>query len=149
MHSNAPVDAVCATARLLPFTRQQILAAFADGRRLAAWWGPDGFSNSFELFEFRPGGRWKFLMQGPDGKTYPNESRFLAIDLDRIVIEHLSQPCFTLTVSLAEQAQGTVLAWHQAFDDPRVAAGVRHIVEPANEQNLDRLHRELMLPATD
>jgi len=147
MNSNVPADAVCSTARLLPFSRQQILAVFANGRRLAAWWGPDGFSNSFERFEFRPEGRWTFLMHGPDGKTYPNESRFLATDLDRIVIEHVSPPCFTLTVSLVEQEQGTLLGWHQAFDDPRVAAGVRHIVEPANEQNLDRLYRELALPS--
>ena len=30
-------------------------------------------------------------------------------------------------------------AWTQVFDDPAVAKTVRPIVEPANEQNLDRL----------
>jgi hypothetical protein len=36
-----------------------------------------------------------------------------------------------------------LLRWHQAFDDPQVAASIWHIIEPANEQNLNRLHKAL------
>ena len=36
-----------------------------------------------------------------------------------------------------------LLRWRQAFDDPKVVAGVWHIIEPANEQNLKRLHAVL------
>ena len=34
------------------------------------------------------------------------------------------------------------LGYHAEFEDPKVAA-VRHIAEPGNEQNLDRLHMHL------
>lgn len=136
-------DGVCATSRLLPFTQAEVHAAFADAACLASWWGPDGFRNSFELFEFRPQGRWKFVMHGPDGSAYPNESVFLATSPDRIVIRHDCQPYFTLTITLADRGGQTLLHWHQAFDDAKVAAGIRHIVEPANEQNLDRLQAAL------
>ncbi len=33
--------------------------------------------------------------------------------------------------------------WSQAFDDLALAASIWHIIEPANEQNLNRLHAML------
>ena len=106
--------------------------------------GPEGFTNRFDVFDFQPGGRWVFHMIGPDGTAYPNESVFSAIANDRhVVIRHVCQPHFTLTITLLPSGEGTLLQWEQVFDDPSVAQAVRHIVEPANEQNLDRLAAEL------
>ena len=31
---------------------------------------------TFHTFELWPGGRWRFVMHGPDGTDYPNESGF-------------------------------------------------------------------------
>jgi uncharacterized protein YndB with AHSA1/START domain len=133
-------DSTLRTSRTLPYSPGVIYAAFASADLLASWWGPDGFTNSFEVFEFREGGRWKFTMHGPDGKAYPNESVFAALEPGaKVVIRHVSPPHFTLTVSLRPVARGTHLDWEQAFEDARTAQFVRHIVEPANEQNLDRL----------
>lgn len=137
-------DGVCSSSRVFPFTPAQIFAAFADADRLAAWWGPDGFSNTFELFEFKTQGRWKFVMHGPDGKNYPNDCVFLEVSQHRITIRHVSPPHFTLTITLAEEDGNTNLDWHQAFDDPRVAESLAHIIVPANEQNLNRLHAALL-----
>ena len=111
---------------------------------LAAWWGPDGFSNTFEMFEFKPQGRWKFVMHGPDGKNYPNDNVFLETSPQKVCIRHVSLPHFTLTVTWAEKDGHTHLKWQQAFDDPGVAASLAHIIVPANEQNLNRLHAVLL-----
>ena len=135
------------TARRLPFERSRVFAAFADPSLLAQWWGPEGFTNAFEVFEFRPQGRWVFDMRGPDGARHPNESVFLETSSDRVVIRHVCAPLFTLTVSLSDSGGQTEVSWCQVFDDPAVADHVRHIVEPANEQNLDRLHRCLAMGA--
>lgn len=132
--------------RTLPHPPEAIVAAFADPTRLATWWGPAGFTNSFEVFEFRPGGAWIFVMHGPDGQNYPNRCEFLVTDADRIVIRHVVAPLFTLTVRLQAVAGGTRLTWAQAFDDPAVADALRAICEPANEQNLDRLAAVLSAP---
>ena len=35
------------------------------------------------------------------------------------------------------------MTWAQEFEDSAVAARIRHIVEPANEQNMDRLQSVL------
>jgi hypothetical protein len=86
-------------------------------------------------------------MHGPDGKNYPNDSVFLEVSPQRIVIRHVSPPNFTLTITLAEDNGQTNLAWHQPFDDPRVAAGLAQIIIPANEQNLNRLHAVLSAEA--
>lgn len=121
-----------------------VFAAIQDPARLAKWWGPDGFSNRFEVFEFQPGGRWVFDMIGPDGKVYPNESVFSVIEADRrVVIRHVCAPHFTLTITLEPAPSGTLVRWEQVFDDAAVAAAVAHIVAPANEQNLDRLGGEV------
>ena len=79
-------------------------------------------------------------MIGPDGVNYPNEAVFSSIEVNRqVVIQHICEPHFQLTITLEPSANGTLLSWIQTFDDPLVAEAVRHIVEPANEQNLDRL----------
>lgn len=125
-------------------TPAAVFAAIQDPVRLAKWWGPNGFTNRFTVFDFRPGGQWVFDMVGPDGAVYPNGSVFEHIELDRqVVIRHVCQPHFTLTITLAPSATGTLVNWVQMFVDAAVAEAVRHIVAPANEQNLDRLSAEV------
>lgn len=132
------------TERTLPFSAAAIYAAFESPAVLAAWWGPDGFTNSFEVFEFKPGGRWKFVMHSPDGKAYPNESVFSTLEPDsRIVIEHIVHPHYRLEVTLHPEAGGTCLTWAQRFKDSKTAQALLPIVGPANEQNLDRLTQAL------
>lgn len=132
--------------RKLHATPSAIFAAMQDPARLARWWGPSGFSNRFDVFEFRAGGRWLFDMIGPDGKEYPNESVFLSIEADRqVVIQHTCLPHFTLTITLEPSAEGTLVHWEQVFADASFANAMRHILEPANEQNLDRLSAEVCL----
>lgn len=149
MNHQISVDGVFSSSRLFPFTPAQIFAAFAHADRLATWWGPEGFSNTFEIFEFKPQGRWKFVMHGPDGHNYPNDCIFLDASPNRVVIRHLSSPNFTLSISLTEAEGKTNLDWRQAFDDPRVAESLAHIIVPANEQNLNRLHAVLSAAANE
>ena len=137
-----------ATQRFLAAPPAAVFAAMANPERLARWWGPAGFSNDFEVFDFKPDGRWVFTMVGPDGTRYPNECVFRQIEPDRrVVIAHTVPPLFELTLNLQPVEGGTRLDWAQTFKDEAVARAVAHIVEPANEQNLDRLSRELGLSA--
>jgi uncharacterized protein YndB with AHSA1/START domain len=133
------------TSREIPATVEQVFAAIGDPERLSRWWGPAGFTNTFQVCELKPGGRWSFVMHGPDGRNYPNESVFAEVEPPRrIVVQHVSEPRFRLTIALAPSAVGTVVSWSQAFERAEVASGVKHIVVPANEQNLDRLSVEVL-----
>jgi uncharacterized protein YndB with AHSA1/START domain len=125
---------------VLPYRPETVFEAFARPELLARWWGPSGFTNTFEVFEFRAGGRWKFVMHGPDGSHHPNESVFVELDApSRLVVHHVSKPRYMLTITMAAHESGTAITWNQEFEDAAVAARIRHIAEPANEENVDRL----------
>ena len=136
------------TSREIPATVDQVFAAISDPERLARWWGPAGFTNTFEVCEFKTGGRWSFVMHGPEGHDYPNENVFAEIDTPgKVVVQHVSEPKFRLTIGLAPSAAGTVVSWSQAFESSEVASRFEPIVVPANEQNLDRLSAEVLRQA--
>lgn len=133
------------TSREIPATAEQVFAAISDPQRLARWWGPAGFTNTFSVCEFENGGHWSFVMRGPDGHNYPNECVFADIQSPRkVVIQHVVEPIFRLTIALASAGAGTRVSWSQAFESAEVASRVEHIVVPANEQNLDRLAAEVL-----
>lgn len=132
------------TTRTLSAPPEAVFAAIRDPERLARWWGPEGFRNSFHTFEFRPGGAWLFTMHGPDGTDYPNQSEFLEIEANaRVRIKHVNLPHFELTISLEPVGTGTRLTWVGVFEDAAFAEKARAFLERANEQNLDRLEAEL------
>ena len=132
-------------SRYFAFTPQAIFDAIQNPERLARWWGPAGFTNTFDVCEFRNGGRWSFTMHGPDGRNYANENVFAEIEpLEKVVVRHVSEPKFSLTISLAPSAAGTLVSWSQAIENSEVASRIEHIVVPANEENLDRLSAEVL-----
>ncbi len=128
------------TSRFVPHSPGTVFKAFSLEAALASWWGPKGFTNEFEEFEFQSGGKWKFVMVGPDGSRHSNVSVFTSVEpTRRLIIHHESPPVFLLTIELTPVEGGTRIDWVQAFEDPAAAAALQHIVVPANEQNLDRL----------
>ena len=135
------------TSREIPATPEQVFAAISNPTRAARWWGPAGFTNTFHSYEFKIGGRWSFVMHGPDGRNYPNECVFEEIiSPTKVVIQHVSEPKFCLTIILASSAAGTLVSWSQVFENSDIASKIEHIVVPSNEQNLDRLTAEVLRP---
>jgi len=77
--------------------------------------------------------------EGRSGATFRSRRVLELHGPSKLVIQHVSPPRFVLTVTLAAHDAGTAITWAQEFGDSTVAARIAHIVEPANEQNLDRL----------
>lgn len=137
-------DRTSSTSRTLPHSPEEVYCAFASPDLLASWWGPEGFTSTFEIFEFTPGGRWKFVMHGPDGNDYLNESTFEdLVPHSKIVIHHDCPPNFRLAIELTAEGHGTRVTWNQVFEDVQTAQAVKARAGSANEQNLDRLARVL------
>lgn len=137
-----------ARQRLIAASPSQVFAAMSDAARMARWWGPEGFTNTIHEFDFRPGGRWLLTMHGPDGKNYPNESRFTRIVPGQVLeIEHLNGHHFFLTIALAPNEGATQVGWRQTFDSVEHYERIARFVAVANEQNLDRLAAEVLSPA--
>ncbi|MBB2495808.1 SRPBCC family protein [Aquipseudomonas ullengensis] len=132
-------------SRLIDAPCARVYQAFSDPAHLARWWGPNGFSNTFSEFDLRPGGRWRFVMHGPDGSDYPNESVFIeVVPQQRVVIEHLNGHHFLLTIRFTAQGSQTRVDWRQEFDSVAEHQRIAALVIPANEQNLDRLAAEVL-----
>jgi uncharacterized protein YndB with AHSA1/START domain len=69
--------------------RDLVFAAWTDPKHLAHWWGPNGFTNTTHSFDLRPGGVWRFVMHGPDGRDYQSRITFEEIvPPTRIVYRH-------------------------------------------------------------
>jgi uncharacterized protein YndB with AHSA1/START domain len=132
-------------SRLIDAPPERVFQAFADPGRLARWWGPDGFSSTFETFDFKPGGQWRFVIHGPDGTDYPNENRFVEVaPARRVVVEHVSKDHhFVLTITLTGEGDKTHVGWRQVFDTAEHRDRIAPIVTGANEQNLSRLAAEV------
>ena len=137
-------DVELSTSRVVDATPAGVLAAFRDPARLARWWGPSGFTNTFDEFDFRPRGRWRFVMHGPEGGDYRNESVFVEAGPERVVVDHESPPRFRLTVTLdPDGALRTRVGWTQRFPTREERDRIAKFAVAANEQNLDRLAAEV------
>ena len=144
--ARASADAAARTLaheRRIDASPERVHAAFADPARLARWWGPAGFTNRFDVCEFRPGGAWVYTMIAPDGTEYPNRSEFAETGPRRILIRHLSGHYFELTVTLEPAGDGTLVGWRQCFESAAERDRIASLVTLANEQNLDRLAAEV------
>lgn len=128
------------SSRKFPVPRERVYTAFVDPEQLMRWWGPSGFTNTFHEFDLRPGGMWRFLMHGPDGTDYVNESQFVEmVDNERIVFDHLrTMHRFRMTMTFAGRGE-TTLTWRMRFDTVAECEKVKAFAGNANEQNFDRL----------
>jgi len=139
------------TSREIAAPIDEVFAAFSDPERLARWWGPAGFTNTFHVCEFETGGRWIYTMHAPNGGNPENESIFELVELPgsihgsgaKVIIRHISQPLYYLTIELTRTGSKTLVSWSQVFDDESVANRISKVIIPANEQNLDRLTAEV------
>jgi uncharacterized protein YndB with AHSA1/START domain len=132
------------STRVFAATREKLFEAFSDPRQLAQWWGPNGFTNTIEEFDFRPGGAWRLTMRAPNGAEYPNESEFVeVVRPERIVFDHL-RPVhrFLMTMTYETEGDSTRLTWrmHPESDE---GEKMRGFLSAANEENFDRLEAHL------
>jgi len=137
-------DREMSATRIFDAPRALVWRAFTDTDHLKHWWGPNGFTNTIYEFNFKVGGLWRFTMHGPDGRDYPNESRFVAIDwLSKIVLDHICEPHFRMTIGFEDVGTKTKLSWHMHFDNAETFEAVKPMAVPGLEQNLNRLGAHL------
>ncbi|MBT30562.1 MAG: polyketide cyclase [Thalassobius sp.] len=106
------------------------------------WWGPDGFTNTIEKMEVKVGGKWEFIMHGPDGTEYVNKYTYSKIEPNKeIVLAHLATPKFTIIISLSQEGEKTQVKWQNIFDSvPSKEEAVRAFkADEGLRQNLEKL----------
>jgi uncharacterized protein YndB with AHSA1/START domain len=120
--------------------RALVFSAWTDPKHLAQWWGPFGFTTTTSSFDFRPGGHWRFVMHGPDGRDYQNRVTFEEIvPPERIVYRHgggddVEPVQFRTTVVLEDLGGRTRVTWRGEF--PSAAERNRVIKEHGADKGL-------------
>lgn len=144
MTTNYSEDLSVITSRVFNYPQMDIFDAWTNPRKLAKWWGPNGFTNTFNEHDPTPGGRWRFVMQGPDGTDYKNEVDYVEVTPERIVLDHINWPLFRLTATFEPLSNNhTKLTFKQTFTTANDFEKVKPVVPTANEENLDRLEAVL------
>ena len=144
------------TTRVFDAPRELVWSAWTDPAHLAQWWGPDGFTTTTSAHDFRPGGVWRFIMHGPDGRDYQNRVTFDEIVRPELIVYHhgggddVEPVQFRTTVTFEELGAKTRLTLRAQF--PTAAERDRVIrdygADTGASQTLARLAEFLAKQAT-
>jgi uncharacterized protein YndB with AHSA1/START domain len=129
------------TSREVNATIEKAFRAWTDPILLAKWWGPNGFTNTFNEYDLRSGGKWSFIMHGPDKKDYPNECLFVKIEEPNFICwNHLSKPVFQVQTSFEEiTKEKTKIIFRMIFESAEECGPLKAFIEEKNEENFDKL----------
>ncbi|MDB5332571.1 MAG: hypothetical protein JWP03_3722 [Phycisphaerales bacterium] len=118
--SNADREIVL--SRVFDAPRDLVWKAWTEVEHLSQWWGPQGFTTTTHERELKPGGVWRYVMHGPDGRDYENISTFLEVVApERLAYKHGGaadcEPVnFHVTVTFEKVAENkTKLTMHSIF----------------------------------
>jgi uncharacterized protein YndB with AHSA1/START domain len=138
-------DCEIVNTRILNASRKIVYKAWTDPNHLKNWWGPKGFTNTFNEFDLRSGGKWSFSMHGPDKGNYANECEFIKIIPNEFISwRRFSKPVFQVAVIFEEiSADSTRLIFKMIFSTPEECDKLKSFAPEKNEENFDRLEDEL------
>lgn len=131
--------------RIFNTSRETLFSAWSNPDHLQKWWGPSGFTNTFNEFDFREGGKWDFIMHGPEKGNYHNDVEFVKIEEPNLIAwKRYSKPLFKVVFVLDEIAQNqTRLTFRMVFDTEEECNKLKGFVVDKNEENFDRLEELL------
>jgi uncharacterized protein YndB with AHSA1/START domain len=118
--------------RLFKAPRPLVFKAFTDPEHLKNWWGPRGFNTTTRSMDLRPGGIWRLVMHGPDGRDYHNRIVYEEIlEPKRLVFRHEpDEECEPVghhtTVTFDEEGDATRVLFRMSFTSPKTR---HHVVE--------------------
>ena len=128
--------------------RELVFDMWTSREHVANWWGPRGFTLTTQEMDVRPGGVWRFVMHGPDGRDYINRIVYGEIVRPELLTySHVTGPFFDVTVTFeARNAKTDVMVrmvFVTAAEREKVAAQFGAI--EGLHQTLDRLAEQLYL----
>jgi uncharacterized protein YndB with AHSA1/START domain len=77
--NKSDADRELVLVRVFDAPRALVFKAWTDPKRLAQWWGPRPFTNPVCEADARPGGKWRIVMQGPDGTQHPHGGEYIEV----------------------------------------------------------------------
>ena len=133
------------SSRIINSPVEMVYQAFENPNHLKNWWGPEGFTNTIHEFDLRVGGNWKLTMHGPEKGNYENSSVFKTVLPNKLISwERKSQPLFDMEIAFEKlEEKKTQISFKMIFATAEECEKMRKFVEPKNEENFNRLEREI------
>ncbi|MEH1893114.1 MAG: SRPBCC domain-containing protein [Nostoc sp.] len=126
--------------RVFRAPRELVFKAWTDPKHVVQWWGPKGFTTRVTELDLRPGGKWRYVMIGPDGTEYPAKGVFREIvPLERIVTSDEFDEGFEKVMN-AELPRGMVTT--AVFED--LGSNTKLTLRIMHESTEDRRKHEKM-----
>lgn len=119
--------------------------AWTDPKQTAQWWGPRGFTITTHSKDLRVGGTWNYTMHGPDGKDWPNVTKYHVVEkYSCLVYDHGGSadrpPLFRVTVNFSESKGLTSMEMTMAMETAEIANQTKQFVKDAGGNSTwDRL----------
>jgi len=105
--------------RLIPMSPDRLFALWIEPEQLAQWWAPDGYKAVMHEFEVRPGGRWRIVLRGADGREAAMGGLFH-------VVESARQLAFSWAWEEGHAMHGNITEVTVSFE--QVAGGTRLVL---------------------
>lgn len=108
-------------SRHVKATPEMVFDAFTDPAHISLWWGPRGFTTSTIEHDLRVGGRWRFIMHGPDGKDWDNRIDYTeVVPHSRLAYQHGTDvdndpSRWEVVVTFDDVDDGTLITLHSTF----------------------------------
>jgi uncharacterized protein YndB with AHSA1/START domain len=74
-----PSDLEIKLTRVFRAPRRLVYEAISKPEHVKQWWGPHGMCLVVCEMDFRPGGAWRFVLQGQDGQLHPFKGEYREI----------------------------------------------------------------------
>jgi uncharacterized protein YndB with AHSA1/START domain len=55
--------------RLIAAPPELLFELWTEPSELVRWWSPDGYATSVDTLDTQPGGRWRTILHGPEGRS--------------------------------------------------------------------------------
>ena len=133
------------SSRIINSPVEMVYQAFENPNHLKNWWGPEGFTNTIHEFDLRVCGNWILTMHGPEKGNYENSSVFKTVLPNKLISwERKSQPLFDMEIAFEKLEENkTQISFKMIFATAEECEKMRKFVEPKNEENFNRLEREI------
>jgi len=134
--------------RLVDAPRELVFAAWTDPKQVVKWWGPNGFTTTVLEMNVVPGGKWRYIMHGPDGTDYDNRTVYEeVVRPERLVYQHGSDidddPArFHVTVTFEAVGNQTRVTNRMLFKTAQQCEATKSFgAVELGEQTMDRLNQ--------
>jgi uncharacterized protein YndB with AHSA1/START domain len=120
-------------SRLLNAPVKLVWKVWTSPEHVKLWWGPDGFTNTINKMDVKPGGEWELIMHGPDGTDHGIKIVFIEIvKYKKIVYKQFTDFKCLATIEFESRGEQTLLRWQMLFESKE------YLIQVAKTNGVDK-----------